>query len=78
MHTKYLLNILFERMIHVVEYYSDDAVDRLATEGGTSWEGYGARKADNGDDAIRDAQKDGPPARVCGGITDDEANCKPA
>ena len=23
LHTKYLLNIFFERMIHVVEYYSD-------------------------------------------------------
>ena len=36
----------------MVEYYSDDAVDLSATEGGTSWEGYGAGKADNGDDAI--------------------------
>ena len=64
LHTKYLLNILFDRMIHVVKYYSDDAVDRSATEGGTSWEGYGARKADNGDDAIRDAQKDRQPECV--------------
>ena len=30
--TKNLLNILFERMIHVIEYYSDDAVDRLEPE----------------------------------------------
>ena len=51
-------------MLHVVEYYRDDTVDHTATEGGTSWEDYGARKADSGDTAIRDAAKNRPPEFV--------------
>ena len=44
-------------MIHVIEYYSDDAVDHLDPDCGDSWEGYGARKADRGEEEIRKAQK---------------------
>ena len=51
-------------MLHVVEYYSDNTVDHTATEGGSSWEDYGAREADSGDTAIRDAAKDRQPAFV--------------
>ena len=64
LHTKYLLNILFERMLHVVEYYRDDTVDHTVTEGGSSWEDYAAMKPDSGDSAIRDAAKDGQPEFV--------------
>ena len=64
LHTKYLLNILFERMLHVVEYCRDNTVDHTATEGGSSWEDYGAREANSGDTAIRDAAKDRQPEFV--------------